>query len=202
MKNVLRAGVGLAALTMILASCGSVGVAGDGSGSVQVYDLKTEFKDQAGNYVACDNVAQQNGAITQQTAVATSFTVAGSVRTVTVELKGLTTSQYDGYYSQTVTGDQLASQGGNAYKLTFYANSSSGAYLPQSLKSQGIVVTPNNPTIYVKTVTTSNRVGGLNSGFYSKVTVDTGTATTSGTAIRTIPVYSGCNVVSVTGETL
>ncbi len=199
MKNMLKAGAGLAVLTMVLASCGSVGSAPDGSGTVQVNDLKTEFKDQAGNYVACDNVSQQNGAITQQTAVATYFTVAGSVRTVTVELKGLSSNQYDGYYSSTVTGDQLAAQGGNGYKLTFFANSSSGAYLPESIKPQGIVVNPSNPTVYVKLVSTSNRQG---SGFYSKVTVDTGTATTSGTAIRTIPVYSGCNVLSTTGETL
>ena len=199
----LKAAAGLVTLTLVLASCGS-GVTPDGSGSVNVYDLKTEYRTQDGTYVACDNTSLQNGSVTNVTNVAVSFSLAGSITSVDVGLRGVTTSQYDGNYNATVTANQLADLGGNKFKTVFKANSVNSQFLPQSLRPQGIVVNPAQ--VSIKTVNAFNRQMTYGPGaFFASVTVQTTTgATGSGNTrfLTTIPVYSSCNVLNDTGLTL
>jgi hypothetical protein len=203
MNSALKAGAGLLGLSMILASCGS-GIAPDGSGSLRVYDLKTEFKTQDGTYVACDNVAQLNGSITSQTNVAVSFAVSGTLTSVDVGLRGVTTSQYDGNYKINIPAKDLASLGGNDFKTVFKADSVNGQYLPQSIRAQGIIVNP--AVVTIKIVSAKERLNTYGPGaFYAAVSANTSTgAVASGTTqfLTTIPVYSSCNVLSDTGTAL
>lgn len=199
----MKAAAGLATLTLVLASCGS-GVTPDGTGSVNVYDLKTEYRTQDGTYVACDNTALQNGSVTNVTNVAVSFSLAGSISSVDVGLRGVTTSQYDGNYNATIAAGQLADLGGNKFKTVFKANSVNSQFLPQSVRPLGIVVNPAAVTI--KTVSALNRQMEFGPGaFYASVAVQTTSgATGSGNTrfLTTIPVYSSCNVLNDTGTTL
>jgi hypothetical protein len=202
MKSALKAGAGLLGLSMILASCGS-GIAPDGSGSVRVYDLKTEYRDiQTNAYVACDNVTQLGGNTTQTTNVAVSFALSGTLTSVDVGLRGVTTTQYDGNYNVNIPTGSLSDLGGNSFKTVFTANSINGQYLPQSLRAQGIVVNP--AVVTIKTVNASNRVTTY-AGFYASVTANTSTgaqATGYTPSITAIPVYSQCKVVNDTGTPL
>lgn len=201
MKNSLRAGAALIGLSMVLASCGS-GVAPDGSGSVRVYDLKTEYKDiQTGAYVACDNAAFPNGSVTQTTNVAVSFALAGTLTSVDVGLRGATITDYDGNYNTNVPANQLADLGSNNFKTVFAADAKQG-FLPQNLKTLSIVVNP--AVVTIKNVNASNRVSG-NGAFFATVSAHTSTGAVATGDTRysaTIPVYSQCNITSDTGATL
>ena len=197
MTNAIKMAAGGSVLAAILASCG-VGSTGDGSASLYVSDVRTEYRDTSGTYVACDNVSN-DGSISGQTAVATYFTLAGSINSAHVNLRRNTTSQYDNNYSTTFYPGDLTNSGANSYKATFYADSVTGGFLPQSVRAQGIVVNPNT-TVYVKTVTTSGAAAG---SFSSYVTVNSSTGqSAAAAAVRTIPVYSGCNIVASTNERL
>ncbi|ULH15942.1 hypothetical protein MF271_04745 [Deinococcus sp. KNUC1210] len=199
MKNGMKMVAGGAVLAGLLASCGSVGGTGDGSASLYVSDVKTEYRTADGTYVGCDNVS--NTSTPSQTTVATTFTLAGSISAVNVNLKGNSNGDYDNNYNATFYPGDITNAGAQSYKATFVADSSlpnSTGFLPQSVHPQGIVVNPNTTT-YVKLVTTDSPQGS----FRSVVTVTSTTGQViSGTANRTIPVYSGCNVISTTTETL
>lgn len=187
--------VGLGGLAVVLASCGSSGIAPDASASLRITQIKTEYRTSSGQYVACDNVS--NGStLSQRTAVAAYFAIAGNVQSVNIGLRGNTTSEHDNNYNTTASGEQLQQIGGGDFKVTFLADSSVGM-LPSS-----IVVTP--APVMVKTVVpTGNALGS----FYTEVRVNTGTSTFTRTSqglsgAGNIPVYSGCNVVGTTSEEL
>lgn len=190
---------------MVLASCGS-GVAPDGSGSVRVYDLKTEYRDiQTNSFVACDNVTQNKVPVSQTTNVAVSFALSGTLTSVDVGLRGVTTTQFDGNYNVNIPASQLSDLGGNSFKTVFTASATTGQYLPQSLRPQGIVVNPARVTI--KSVNASNRVSNDNGlgAFFARVSANTTTGAAAVGDTRytaTIPVYSQCDVVSDTGTPL
>ncbi|MFC4453424.1 hypothetical protein [Deinococcus sonorensis] len=193
--------LGLIGLAAILASCGSSGVAPDGSASIRITNLKTEYKTGQGEYVACDNVKQLDGTYASQTAVATYFTLVGGIKDLTVQLKGSTTSAYDNNYVKTISASELAALNTNDYRLTFYADSSApgeSGFLPQ-----GIVVKPIATKVKLVTVNQADRVGS----FYTFVTVNTSTgrnvkADTSGIVIPRVGTYTTCNIQGDTTETL
>ncbi len=112
-----------------------------------------------------------------------------------VGLRGNTSNTYDGNYNSTVSGSQLASLGGNSFRLTFDANPATGGFLPQA-----IVVTPVRDR--VKVVTATNKSGS----FYAALGVNTGSANYSFNSRFITPgqgnvdVYTNCTVQSVTNE--
>ncbi|AZI42057.1 hypothetical protein EHF33_04250 [Deinococcus psychrotolerans] len=186
------------ALPLLLAACGS---ASTGSGTVKFNDLKTEYRDANGKYVACDNTINQDGSTTTITNVGVYYTASGTVSSVGINLLGNTGSTYDANYSATVQGSNLQSIGGNDFKTIFTANSSDG------LLPQAIVVKPN-ANVNIKTVTASNRAGGANSGsgFYAKLTINgngqTASTNSNSALLPSIPVYVNCTVTAVTGDKL
>ena len=209
--NKLMALVGAASVAAVLASCGNVGSAPDGSGSLIVSGIKTDLKDQNNNYVACDNITYgyNNPPLDTTTNVATFFTLSGSISSAQVGLRGVSGNKYDNNYNASFTGDQLQKVGGINFKASFAANSAGrfpgdeSGFLPQSIKPQSIVVNPINQNINVRLVSTNsaNRLGSL----YSMVTVNTTTSQTFSANSPTnsqIPVYSLCTFVAPTSETL
>ena len=191
--------IGLAGLAVILAACGSAGTAPDGSASLRISDVRTEYRTQGGTFVACDNTGLGGGTTTSKTAVATYFTAVGDVSSVDVGLRGVTSATYDANYNATFSRDQLASLGSNDYKVVFTADPAGSGFLPQ-----GITVNPVNQPVYIKTVTTGDRVGA-GAAFYAAVTVHTSSGqnlNTSSRYLKTVPVYTGCNVVATSTEKL
>ncbi|GAA5514987.1 hypothetical protein Dcar01_03751 [Deinococcus carri] len=185
MKKMLLGAVGLSA---VLASCGT-GVAPDGSGNGNVTQVRTEYRTQSGQFVACDNVNN----VVATTQVSVYFNVSGNVQTVDVGLRGNTTSQYDANYNARATGQQLAGVGTGSYRLTFNANPLNG-FLPQS-----IIVTPTQGKVKIVTPT-SQRAGA----FHAELAVNTGTATYNLSsrllAAGNVDVYPSCTVISTTNE--
>lgn len=193
MRNLLKAGFGLAALSVVLASCGSASTP-DGSASLQVTDLRTEYVDGNGAYVACDNVF---GAYTStnRTAVAVNFQTSGSVQSADIGLRGATTNAYDGNYNTNTSESNLYRLDNGSYQTTFYADSSQG-FLPQS-----IVVVPRG--IAIKQVTPTTQASG---SFYATLRVNSTTGASATTDTRlvkpNVTVYASCNYVRNTGATL
>lgn len=180
--------LGAVGLSAVLASCGT-GYAPDGSGNGSVTGVRTEYRTQSGQFVACDNLDN----VTASTQVSVYFNVAGSVQNVNVGLYGNTSSTYDSNYNTNVSGSQLAAIGNGSYRLTFNANPATGGFLPQS-----IIVTPTQNT--VKVVAVSNRVGS----FHAELAVNTGSTTYNLSsrllAAGNVDVYTTCNLISVTNE--
>ena len=193
--NKLMAFAGAVGAAAILASCGSA-VTPDGSASLQVSGLRTEWLDSATNeYVACDNVF---GAVasTNRTAVAINFSTSGTVQSADIGLRGQTKSDYDGNYNTNTANTGLTSLGSGTYKTTFYADSAQG-FLPQ-----GIVVAPAN--VPIKLVKPNTQASG---SFYATLRVysTTGSSATTDTRlalISNVKVYASCDYVSTTGSTL
>lgn len=183
--------LGAVGLSALLASCGS-GVAPDLSGSGNVSKVRTEYRLESGEFVACDNY---NGA-TATTQVSVYFNVSGNVKTVDIALRGNTTSQYDENYKARFTGEQLEAVGNGSYRATFNANPLTGGLLPQA-----IIVNPARAK--VKVVTASGRPSNT-AGFHAALNVDTGTATYAFNS-RLVPggnvaVYTSCTFVRNTDE--
>ncbi|WP_295817634.1 hypothetical protein [uncultured Deinococcus sp.] len=182
-------GVIAVSLSALLASCGSSGSAPDGSGSGSITATRTEYKLQSGQFVACDNITN-GGARATQTQVAVNFTLAGTIKSVTIGLKGNTNSNLDGNYKTTVSGSELVSLGGNSYRTLFNADSS------KNLLPASITVTPTVQKI--KVVTTGTRSGS----FYAQLDIATNTSsfTLKDQVLNSIPVYSECTIVSTTAD--
>lgn len=194
MRNLLKAGFGLAALSVVLASCGSASTP-DGSASLQVTDLRTEYVDNTtGAYVACDNVFGTYSS-TNRTAVAVNFQTSGSVQSADIGLRGATTTAYDGNYNTNTSESNLSELGNGRYQTTFYADSSQG-FLPQ-----GIVVVPRGITI--KRVAPTTQASG---SFYATLRVNSTTGDSASTDTRLVKpnviVYASCNYVGDTSSTL
>jgi len=194
MRNLLKAGFGLAALSVVLASCGSASTP-DGSASLRVTNLRTEYVDSTGAFVACDNVF---GAYTStnRTAVAVNFQTSGSVQSADIGLRGQNSNIYDGNYNTNTMQSGLDDLGNGQYQTTFYADSKTG------LLPQGIVVAPRGLTI--KQVTPTTQASG---SFYAALTVysSTGSNASTDTRLALIPnikVYASCNYVGNTNSTL
>ena len=193
-------------LPLLLAACGGTASTADGSVSFNTGGngaLRTEFKNAAGQYVACDSVNKLGGGTSRITTVGVYYSATGNIQSLGIGLRGVTNSTYDTNYNATVQGSDLSAISGNTYKTVFTADSSTGNYLPQA-----IVVNPN-PNVAVKTVTTSgNSVGS----FYAKLTLTTANASGVTTTVSTnsnnpttnatIPVYSSCTETITTSETL
>ncbi|TSA86156.1 hypothetical protein FNU79_08255 [Deinococcus detaillensis] len=184
------------ALPLLLAACGS---ASTGSGTVKFNDLKTEYRDANGKYVACDNTINQDGSTTTITNVGVYYNASGTVSSIGINLLGNTDSQYDSNYGATVQGSNLQNLGGNDFKTIFTADSSNG-FLPQA-----IVVKPN-ANVNIKTVTASNQVANGKGSFYAKLTLtgDGKTVSTNSVSalLPSIPVYANCTVTAVTVDKL
>ncbi|WP_189071469.1 hypothetical protein [Deinococcus sedimenti] len=185
MKKLMLAAVGL---TGFLASCGSSGVAPDGSGSARVVEVRTEYTVQGSSparYVGCDLVknATSESSVTQ---VVVKFAAAGSIQNVQVTLRGVTSAANND--AVTIPSSQLTKDQDGNYSAVFDFDSSSGKVLPAS-----IVVTPTQPAIRpVKTVTVNaaDRVGA----FYADLLVktDTSSIAISSRGLGTVDVYSSC----------
>jgi hypothetical protein len=202
-----------AALTGVLAGCGSTvsvgldfGTPGStvSTSAVALYNLKSEYVDQNGRYVACDNVFS-NGSSSQRSAVGVYFQLGGDVSQVTVGLRGSTTSQYDGNYNQTFSRDQIVNANGTGtYKAVFYADAKV-APLPQSIRPQAIVVTPTD-TVTIKRVSVVS--SDLLGSFYATInaTNQYGTFTDSSNRYTAqnarINLYSSCTLTGETAGTL
>jgi hypothetical protein len=202
MNKALRLTPAFAGLTLFLASCGS-GFAPDGS-VVTVDKLRTEYQTTAGTFVACDNVADGTKPVTNVTNVAVSFSLIGSISTVEIGLRGVTSNQFDGNYNATVQASQLSNLGGNSFKTVFKANAVDGQYLPQSIRPLGIIVNPAAVTIKVVDASNQQNLNGPGS-FYAAVKIVTSsgdTATGNTRFTSTIPVFAQCNVIRDTGEKL
>jgi hypothetical protein len=205
MNKALRLTPAFAGLTLFLASCGA-GVAPDGSGSVRITGLQTEYKNQDSKSVACDNITQLNNSITTETNVAVTFNLAGSVNTLTVGLKGETTPEYDSNYRATVTGAELADLGGGSFKTVFKADSINSQYLPQSVRPLGIKVNPVKVTIKNVLTNEAQRASKYGpGGFYTDLVVNTTTGVSysaNSKNLYSVPLYSQCKVVSDSGVQL
>jgi hypothetical protein len=190
MKKMLLGGVGL---SVVLASCG-VGGAPDGSGSGRVSEVRTEYRTEGGQYVACDNLTTGGNTGTATTQVSVYFSVFGNVQSVDVGLRGNTTSQYDANYNATASGQQLAALGNGDYRVTFNANPATGGLLPQA-----IIVTPVRNK--VKIVSTNSTKAG---SFHAALKVNTGSAmyTFNSRLIArgNVDVYPSCTVIRTTTE--
>jgi len=194
MRNLLKAGFGLAALSVVLASCGSASTP-DGSASLRVTDLRTEYVDSTGAFVACDNVTGGFGS-TSRTAVAVNFQTSGSVQSADIGLRGATKSDYDGNYNTNTAQSGLYDLGNGSYQTVFYADANQG-FLPQ-----GIVVAPRNVTIK-RVAPTSDQVGS----FYADLTVYSNSGSnaytnTNRALIPNVKVYPSCAYVGDTGTPL
>jgi len=194
MRNLLKAGFGLAALSVVLASCGSASTP-DGSASLRVTDLRTEYIDGTGAFVACDNVTGGFGN-TNRTAVAVNFKTSGSVQSADIGLRGQTDNRYDGNYNTNTAQSGLYDLGNGSYQTIFYADASQG-FLPQ-----GIIVAPRNVNIK-RVAPTSDQVGS----FYAALTVysTSNSSASTDTTLALIPnvkVYPSCAYVSDTGTPL
>ncbi len=179
--------------TGLLASCGGGTNTGDASASIS--QLKTEYRDSNGRYVACDTLFDRGVSISNKTQVGVYFTAQGTVQSVDIGLRGNSSTGYDGNYNTTASGTQLANIGGNNFKVIFDADAA------QYLLPQSITV---NPTArYIKNVAVSNNVGSFHADLTLNSATGTGTATSRylGTP-GNIPVYSSCSLISTTTETL
>ncbi|MBB6016733.1 hypothetical protein ACFP9V_17105 [Deinococcus radiopugnans] len=190
MKKMMMAAAAIG-MTGILASCGS-GEAPDGSAKGSIDSVRTEYRlnSTSGAFIACDNVTGNTAGRARSTQVAVNFTLQGNIQDITIGLKGQTSDRYDNNYKTTATGEQLANIGNGKYRVTFDANSSNGAFLPQSIIVNPVAVT-------VKVVSATGNVGG----FYPQLVVNTGTSNfTINNILRTVQVYSNCNVTQTTQE--
>ncbi|WP_293911371.1 hypothetical protein [Deinococcus sp.] len=184
------------ALPLLLAACGS---ASTSSGSVVFNSLQTEYKDQTGNFVACDNTTLQGGGTTKITSVSVKYSASGTVNSLDIGLRGSTTSDKDANYNVNVPGTSLTDLGGGNFKTVFTADSSVNL-LPNSLQPLKITVNPN-PNVVIKNVTTSGDVGS----FYTRLAINTPTGSAETTSLIVAPrvkVYTSCTVTSTTAEQL
>ncbi|GGM06033.1 hypothetical protein [Deinococcus aerophilus] len=195
MKKLMFAAIGM---TGILASCGSSGSAPDGSGSARIVDLRTEYATSltpTAQYAGCDVITNPSDPSRKySTQVVVEFAAAGSINSVDVRLKGTNTNTYDNNFNKNVPASSLKKLANGNYRVTFDANSATGAFLPNNLNSQGIEVTPvDQDPLPVKAVTGQNKVDG---GFYTELTVNTDTAsfTINSRFLRVIPVYRSCTL--------
>lgn len=201
MDRTLSTGLVIGTLAVLFAACGS-GAPEPGS-AVKVGELRTEYRTKAGTYVGCNNTLQLGGGSTTRTSFALRFTLAGRTDAATLALKGTTSSQYDAFYTQTLTASQLArlqtgTQDGGTYRAVLSANASSSLYLSQPSGTQTLTVGPAAQAVKVKLV----RVFGLpTSSMYAQVSADGPQAGSSVAASTdTIPVYERCTVLADTGS--
>jgi hypothetical protein len=184
------------ALPLLLAACGS---AGTSTGRIVFNSLQTEYRDQAGNYVACDNTTLLGGGTTKITTVSIKYSVSGTVDSLDIGLRGSTDSSLDGNYNTNVPGTSLVNIGGNTFKTVFTADSSVNL-LPNSLNPLKITVNPN-PNVAIKIVNTSGGVGS----FYTSLGINTPTGSDNTNSLLVAPrinVYSNCTQTGTTSETL
>jgi len=179
-------------LPLLLAACGS---ASTPEGTVKFNDLKTSYKDSAGNYVSCDNVTKQDGTTGPQTTVGVYYSASGTINSVDISLQGATATSPDSYYTGSVSNSKLQSAGGTGnYKTLFYADA--GHPLPLA-----ITINPN-PSVAIQVVNPSNKLGS----FYANLTINTASGsakTTSRLVLTNVQVYGNCTITnSNTGQTL
>lgn len=196
-------GLGLGIFAVLLAACGNTMPAP--GAAVKITELRTEYRTKTGAYVGCNNTQQPGGGSTTRTSFALRFTVTGKADAATLALKGTTSSQYDAFYTQTLTGSQLArlqtgTQESGTYRAVLSANATSSLYLSQPNGSQTLSVGSGVQGTKVKLV----RVTGLpTGGMYAQVGTDL-MQTESGlaTSADTIPVYDRCTVLADSGDRL
>ncbi|MDV6373502.1 hypothetical protein [Deinococcus arenicola] len=163
--------------------------------SAKIDNTRTEYRlnSASGTFIACDSIIGNIPGRNHSTQVAVRFSLQGNspIHSVNIGLRGQNSSQYDSNYRAVVQAYQLASAGNGRYKIAFDANSSTGAFLPQS-----IIVSPTAGK--VKVVAASGKVGA----FYPELTIATQTAAfgINGRVSSSIDVYSNCNVIQTTNE--
>lgn len=184
--------MGAGVLAFALVACGNGDVV-PGS-TVQVTNVKSEFKTQSGTYVACNTVTRPDGTLGTRTGLAVYFTAGGTVKSATVALKGQPTSQYDAFYVQTAAPGQLSALPGNTYRVLLSANATSAVYLSQPSRVQTLAVRPLGQVVKVNVVRATNR---QDFAFSPQVTVSgIGTPGSEHSALA-LPVYDTCTVLSV-----
>lgn len=190
MASGLKWWIGAGTVLFALVACGSGGSVPESG--VQVMTLKTEFRAQDGNYVACNTVTYPDGTLSAQTALAVSFVTDRDVKSAIVSLKGQPTSQYDAFYTQTVLPSQLNALQGGAYRLLLSINSTSALYLSKPSRVQALTVRPASQAVKVKAVRAAHR-----QEYRFSPAVSVNGAGTSGSSLeQTVPVYDACTVLS------
>ena len=190
MASGLRYWVGACTVALALVACENSESTPESS--VQVTVLKTEFRAQSGDYVACNTVTYPDGTLSAQTALAVHFVTDKVVETATVSLKGQPTSQYDAFYIQSVLPNQLNVLQGGVYRLLLSANATSALYLSEHSRVQALAVRPTSDAVKVKTVRAAYR---QEYSFYSKVTVNSAGISSNSRSEQSIPVYDACTVL-------
>ena len=149
-------------LPLLLAACGS---ASTGSGTVKFNDLKTEYRDAAGSYVACDNDQPRHRHHTEPTSAFTTRHPARSAASISA-CSATPARLRQQLQRPPCQGSQLQKpSAATTTRRSSIADSTTG------LLPQAIVVKPN-PDVAIKTVTTSGSVGS----FYAKLTINSGSA--------------------------
>lgn len=186
----MKLALGLVAATALLASCGSSGVAPDGSVSLVVNTLTTEYvtSENPNNvYVGCDTTTGLSDTTrTNKTQVVVTFTASGAITNVVVKLRGQTTDSFDQYFQQTVNASDLKKNSDGRYQIVFDADSSDGKLLPSS-----IIVSPKDET--PRPLTLVNATNKVDGGFYAEITVNSASSNVTKRSLETIPVYRDCS---------
>ncbi len=191
MASGLRYWVGACTVALALVACGSGGSMPESS--VQVMTLKTEFRAQSGEYVACNTATYPDGTLSAQTALAVYFVTDRTVKTASVSLKGQPTSQYDAFYTQSVLPSQLNVLQGSMYRLLLSANATSALYLSKPSRVQALTVRSTSDAVKVKTVRATHR---QEYSFYPEVTVNSAGISSNSRSEQSVSVYDACTVLS------
>lgn len=186
MKHMMVGAVGLMGA---LAGCGTL----NGATTAEMLDIRTEYRNQSGKFVACDNVTD-GGGLYQRTQISVYFDAFGSVNSVNVGLRGNTSPTYDGNYNASAVTANGTADG--TYRVTFNATAD-GGFLPT-----GITVNPTRNLVKNVLTTDLSFVGS----FRADMTVNTPSGPFEiSTAYLpnnrgNISVYTMCNVTSTTTE--
>ncbi|WP_144012104.1 hypothetical protein [Deinococcus sp. LM3] len=147
MKKLMLAAVGL---TGILASCGSFGVAPDGTNAV-MGKVTTEYKVAGADpvrFVGCDRITNPTDGRATDTQVVVNFTAAGNLSKVDVAIVGASGTKK----TQTIQAANLKKNSNNDYQAIFEFKSASNDLIPAS-----IIVSPNPQFREPRNVTVDGR---------------------------------------------
>lgn len=193
----------LAGVGALLAACGT---SADGRLTLTTPNVSTEFRDQNGNFVGCDNLTTNGVTSSVQPTVKVTFTAQGYVNTARVRLIGETNSDQNSAFVADFSRDAgTLKTGNNGYFVYFKANT--GQILPSgkpgSIGAQAIIVNPTVPNIKNVSVNPADRTANGTAGFRAQLTGTSDTGSGAGPLNSAlVPVYSNCTFVSNSSEQL
>ncbi|MFT2718618.1 hypothetical protein ACMT4L_01325 [Deinococcus sp. A31D244] len=190
MKKLMLAAVGL---TGILASCGSFGVAPDGTNAV-MGKVTTEYK-VAGTdpvrFVGCDRITNPTDGRATATQVVVNFTAVGNLSKVDVSIVGASGAKK----TQTIQAVDLKKKSDNDYQAIFEFQSATNDLIPAS-----IIVTPKPQVREPRniTVNAADKVGSFHAEILVYTTGGDTFPITSKNLLKdgNIDVYSKCTLAS------